>query len=1598
MMQERLSATFQRSLVETSRHEQSHSNGVAELSSHHRTSGSRISSLIRTFNSDRHTDGAGLGGRYEETGQGPSWDKSALMSIQRELCEFTNSHSGDLNADYLPTTGQLPYRDSNFYPSEVAAVAHMNSGFHSASYSNYSMSSQINGNSHVFIHSEFSPFRVWRNHNRFPFKQEQVSGFMHTSHFPKWYETPMYKEVSQETYPHNTCRFKDRGMGYPTNNMVPLGPPSPPHSTSTSTVLQKALAVEKRCESEQMGHYTHRKRTQSLGTNRLPSQRPSTASPTTEMSRYVGETITSVKSLQQKLKVRREQEVETGMVRNQHGALCSSDDSIPPGNNTVTVAPNVIRSKTAPLNAKYTTPPAQYAHRGAEVSGLGEASTSPQLIEHAPVRAESRGATPDVRMSSYRSRATSFLFNLKDNRKRVKNTYSPTPFKNYEVPEKPWPVQEPRDTITDLPDYTGPDFQSTQREGSGRVHAVANPYVNQYQNPDPSMASLNSNPQAVHMAQFSQYAPRDYQRPHRQGETRYSSVSTGHVTENFTPNRLTNGQCLHDGRLSFAERSMTDDVEAVREDVHGFKASYSAAETTQNTCVGVEPYFNETMGRNLTNVMRPQQLQDTCNQNYGSVLSQDKWRQTSSQDTEKLNAHWKKEISAPLDKEPQTQDYQSADTKRESLKLPLNKYKEQNHPVINKGMDKMDLRQSSGTGTSIHKNISSVHPNILKQQPQYAGEVSNYSVENDMFYKQQPAETTDKNAPKKYLKNINGDKSKEDSLTPQQFTEKNQHASNNERDKTSKRKPNVPLPDGYQTQSLQQVQTTPQLDGNMLKSPLSNPDPAAAPTAKTQVKLKQPTEVKAEQATSEHIKAPHTQAELAEAQRQAQVEQPKADSARLILAGQTVSEEVSAEKARAELKECETGRTVEAKTETKVVEQAETFKEMGSKDAKKQQLETKPAPVQNKTEKPKQEGETRVKEEQGKQVKSDETEADIQQKGNIQTPPVKTEQAKPQAVQEVRAEEGKGKVKEQTETIQIQMEQTKDKQAERQERKEEQTEGEQIKQQKAEAEQEKNKADEGAKVKDDIKVEDARKEKKSKKYVNQAGHINSEQNAHQEAKEAVVKKKVNLELMKDDPAKTDQAETRVAKVQLTRAELEKPELEIAKVIKPDIALADVTKPELAKSETLAKTETAQTQLVKPEVTKLESAKSESTKPEVAKPVLTQPDMCKSELTKPVQPKTDTTNMEMLIKTGKEHSGQQKVKGEPDKVEQVRMELAKAKAELAKIKVKMRGEVKHPLSTTGEYMSWDYVNNNEELKKHDQPTDIHQNSDFSKTDGDQVDRGGSDYEKIVAKYSFKEVSQNEGSNDEKTPVSPPAAAEREHQDRTKDKQSPKSELRTKNAENKEEVNNCNCVDVTDGHYVYSESLKEFTLSTTNHSPQNVENKDVCNAADKKDIIGNRQKCDAVKEKHISQQRNSDLIKPPSIDRKAKNTEHTTVQSKDLGFTPPKALTQKERAQTKQEILTSKIKAHAEKEISAIKEKGLRDGLMSKNSTKQLAGGQNINVRQRPPSQEVPKKHESTVSGNTTTKPLMEPAEIQGGPVKSSTPISSNKIPKKYFLEF
>ncbi|KAM9727625.1 cardiac-enriched FHL2-interacting protein isoform 2-T2 [Menidia menidia] len=1460
--QGRVSATFQHSYMETSRQGNALrekelsflSNGASEFTSQQRRSRSRVSSLIRAFNSDGQLVGTGMDDKLRQWDDETSWDKSALMSIQKELSEFSTSYQQNFDSRDFPSVGPFSFSNTNYSSSE--AVAHMShnsaSSYMKSSHIQNSMSAQVSCNSNFFIHSEFSPFKVWRDHNRFPFQQGNISGFMHCSEFPKWYETPMYKELSLE----NQSQSHYRSIRHPRNNLAPVAPPTPPRSTSTSSVLQKASAVGKRCESELAVHYPHRKRAQSLGNHKLPSQRPSTASPTIEMSRRVKDTITSVKALQQKIKMMTEQSIATGQIATEQGGLYRNNNMIHPGNSVALVEPNAVHSSTSttPFNISQLLTPVVHTHQEAETPAFQQYDVSPQPVEHPPVRAESRGSTPDVRTSSYKSRATSLLFNLKDNRKRVKSTYSPTKFKGLDTVEtnnKP-SMQEPRENVTDSPD---PDSQFKALDESSRANLAVNPY----HSPGLSLTSQNFQPTRANTAQYPQNISSDYQTAQIQGQMVSHSGFSGSIPVNYTNNQLVNGQNPHEYLESFTpyNQGMIENVG----NLGGFKQSYMTMDSARlNTDYQSREYLigkanaeqavNETVGRVFTKVDRYEQLKHNTH-DYNNMSSQNNWRPTKGADAEKLSL---KDVISPYKQE-------TTDLKERS--------RQENQPSRNKEPDKVDLKDNFCFGTHYQEKHDLVKTDINNQMQERQEQKGTYmgrqSYDTDQDYRKQLHSATDKQI------------STEERGQMEQY---------------------MPVLRESEKQRVQKMGFKPQFENNP-ENVASNPaDSASGLTMrKKQSTDRQNMEDRGEKVKAEHMTAQRTQAELAKAQQKAQVEQPKAESAVLNLAEQTGSETVKTEVSKSEPAKLERKR--QAKEEPVVVERMKgnQTEQVIEGQLKVEQLRAQKLTDEatNITEKV---NHMQVKEEQDKQVRAKPAQTETQNDDHIKIELAKNEQTGPTQLKQVQIQPATREM--------ITAEQAEEGQQSR----------EPVNTEKMEAQQIKTKISE------------------------------SESKITQETEQTEKPKiKAKYETTKDAEVNTTEVE------------------DVLQVKDDKVALVNAYLPKAQISTS------NDTKLHQP---KLEENKVERTKAELSK--------------------ADNL-LEKSAKLTAKLSATQPMRSEPDRVEHVKTELAKAKAELAKIKEKMRGDQKEKASsniiTKESAMSninvpaGKGINKNIDYKSHDQIELIEQ-TDKGTKDNDIRDKYGLSNSMSTEK---NKVSDTESDADEAKALAL-GKTETGNNEKLKNENNPTRTSGTTKKDNKEDL--ANNSKASESKPVYNQSSKGLNLSSPNSfAANNGANESRASDNLKVDSVEKLEKYCSPKDT-VSMQRDSDSVKLCPVEGKLKSSEHSVGPGKDLHATPVKALCNKERAQTKQEILTSKIKAHAEKEISAIKEKGfaLRDGFIGKGSSKPLGGSQSVNIRQKPPSQEVPKKHESTSSTDISEKPQLALAGLQTEPAINVIPPNSD----------
>lgn len=311
--------------------------------------------------------------------KGESWDKSALRSIQRELSEFSSDYRS--------------LKDAGFPSEKSSKKKHGKS----------TVKLRKLNIRNFFFHSEFSPFQTWRDLNQFPFGPKCT--VLPADNIPTWYDMHFYKELT-EAHRKDTLRGKEE---QPCQNVSvdpppPIAPkPSPPSAPSEVPKKPTTTPAEKSSSSEGGDENSapwrrNRLRARSVIPNNQPGVLPQENS-----SKLVEDSLPSVKKEVQSVEVKAVEEVSS--------------------------------SASTPFSICQLMTPLIPSRQPTETSEILQSILSPS-IQDLPIRPQSEAKlTPEIpiKRDSYKSLASSILFNLKDNRKRVKSRYSPPKFKASDV-------------------------------------------------------------------------------------------------------------------------------------------------------------------------------------------------------------------------------------------------------------------------------------------------------------------------------------------------------------------------------------------------------------------------------------------------------------------------------------------------------------------------------------------------------------------------------------------------------------------------------------------------------------------------------------------------------------------------------------------------------------------------------------------------------------------------------------------------------------------------------------------------------------------------------------------------------------------------------------------------------------------------------------------------------------------------------------------------------------------------------------------------------------------------------------------------------------
>eukprot|EP00063_Salmo_salar_P035080 XP_014009915.1 PREDICTED: uncharacterized protein LOC106576905 [Salmo salar] len=1719
----RVSTTFQRSFIDVSQQDKTLreetlsflSYGGSDTSWQQRRSRSRVSSLIKAFSSEGYGGGDGwMEGKLRDWNNESSWDKSALMSIQRELSEFSTAYPHNFNTGPFPAagtfsqqTGPLPHSRNSPYPSEVSsAVSQMDktSSFMRSSHrkhcSKQSMFAQLNSTSNFFLHSEFSPFQpLWRDHNRFPFQQGGVSGFMSPADFPKWYDSPMYKELT----------FEQQFYAHPGIKETVYGPQRKPLEGGY-TVLQKASALEKRSESELAGHHPPWKRTQSVGSNRYPSLRPSTVSPTSERSRRGHDAVSAITEFQHTerfTKLTAEQSVTTvlnsaeqsSVVKGNKNSVISfrnkvstvaveqgvvaSNTSTTPFNitqlltpvihnhqdtsealqyalspsvaieqppATVSVEPVVVASNTSTTPFNFTQQLTPVIHNPQDTDTTSEVLLSPPLTLEQPTvwgerERERRGATPEVRMSSYKSRASGLLFNLKDNRKRVKSTYSPTKFKGLEVTGRSksnLDSYEPRDTVIDMPAILDiPVPQVVVQEEPNAIETSFHPHTNPQYSPSLQPTTAHSD-QHLHYTDTKPEAYQAVKSSQTQEEMVYRQEYSGNCRNRDPLTTSQNGQgglsqFIKSDEISRTELLQNDMYEQVSPTKPGLDNTlptvsshlpntkpkpYPSPNSTPNPPPAVlDTYKIDGITPNQTNtVNRDALVSKQCIEPNTSQTTVERYTKAGGYEQVRENKYglgvndrgttevppWKGEIAALIERDKQSLPSHRAATMKQDPKQKYgnewNIYGQQEKRVQGE-QNASDGRLHPAGEVLIGKNIlpykemipvpnhtlanqeelsnrfaqNTVYPlsqqiirDTVKEQYYSGTFMDKYGTVDQYRVNEESLTTKEKHQNQNdHLYRGTGQDHRKQSLYSEGDKTYTVHNTLTEREQPLQRKPHAPwvednkLPrhDGYvdkqqYDQDIQwnssyknenrQYRDNAATTAQCAKDHNQYTDRTAAILQQTNGEFSAINSHQYPKSTTNDPSKMHTtglaKAELAKAE-QAQIEQDKAVFAQ---SKQAKIEKVKAELDKAEQVQAGIAEAELAKAELAKAEQAKLEQDKAvlakSKQAKTEQV--------------------KAELDKAEQVQADIAEAELA-KAEL----AKAEQAKLEQDKAVLAKSKQAK----TEQVKAELDKAEQVQADI-------AEAELAKAELAKAEQAKLEQDKAVLAKSkQAKIEQVKAE------------LDKAEQVQANIAKAVL---ANAELAKAEQAKSELAQAKHAKAEQAKAELEKAEkakTELAKAeqakaeqVKPEIAKAELAKAEQAKSVS-ARAEKAKAELPKAEQNKAEQAKAELAKVELAKAQTEQAkaDLAKAKLAKAKLAKAQAEQSELakteLAKVEKDKEELAKTQGEQAKAELAKAELVKAeiaKAELAKAELAKTEQAK------AETAKAELAKAELAKAKKDEPA---QYSSWSASE----DRYGINY--ILTTRDYEQVKR-ERLREKKHSVNEAVSAADDKF--TNLNISVKAENKTLQQKDVSPISRYERVDR--GGDDYNRLREKYGFSHAVSAKENKQpSKDVAATDDSKktqnDALATNKHEWGNEGQWVYSESSKQFKLASQIESKMKPADQTVAMSKDVHPSSFRALSLKEKGQTKQEILTSKLKAHAEKEISAIKEKGFgkRDRLLSRNPTKHQEqrergqNGQEVKSVKNDPSRGEKQTNNSQLSirKEAPQSEHKEPAKTEASPV-------------------
>ncbi|GAA6091627.1 cardiac-enriched FHL2-interacting protein isoform X1 [Tachysurus ichikawai] len=361
----------------------------------------KVSSLFAAFASKKNNE--------TKMTNGDSWDKSALLSIQTELSEFSSDYQNHLKNEHNDQV------KSHFKTSEKGTdnKSHQDI-FNSAGKSskNHHKLRKLNSKN-LFLHSEFSPFRSWEDLNRFSLDNVE----MFTCSSPDGlYDSPIYRELNSNI------------SHVPETNKRETSQSTSPLLKSKHNLLQFTATVPSVAENHSEINFPK------LPDGQIKSLQPQvllTSSGSFQRCQSEGDICAPWRKNRSRPK---------GIVQPLSSAACERSNTAEQGaihnKKEIRTVEEATSLNSTPFNISQLLTPVIPSRQGTGTLEILQSVQSPTDLNIPVLHETDIHPSPDIKREAYKSKASSLLFNLKDNRKRVKATYSPQKFKGLDAADK----------------------------------------------------------------------------------------------------------------------------------------------------------------------------------------------------------------------------------------------------------------------------------------------------------------------------------------------------------------------------------------------------------------------------------------------------------------------------------------------------------------------------------------------------------------------------------------------------------------------------------------------------------------------------------------------------------------------------------------------------------------------------------------------------------------------------------------------------------------------------------------------------------------------------------------------------------------------------------------------------------------------------------------------------------------------------------------------------------------------------------------------------------------------------------------------------------